>query len=1528
MLGNAYRLLLGLSCLVLGLTGLTSLLLVNLVDLPKPLSLDISLVLTGLGSILAGLSWLGYDRARILLWLLLAAIGLLSMLPASTPVFAWAPLALPVLGLTLWLGPGKTEQRLARLIGVLMLPVGLAILLLLWLRPPSSIAPHFQLPLLSGLLPAALGLLLAMPSMRSQAVNNQYLGRLAMLFGIGGILISVSGWTLLGWQEEHHIDHQANQVIDQTWSNLEHRLEEFRRLIGRQAARWETMGGLPDESLRTQEVTSYLGDFPRLVLLAVLDDSLQILWEEHAAHSSVISSHDVLTSSSHRDWLASLQAIGESRFSPVLSSEDGKAHLMIAYPLTLPGTTGHLLLAGLDLSAILSAQLAHTAPLVLHLHQGETHLYPKAEHQSWQHGQIVLEHSVSLSGGEAWHLEVILPPAPLLKATLSPYLILIGGLLFSYLLMVSQGLIRLSQQRRDLLDRSHQELKSALSERDQFYTLSSDLFCRVDLSGCFIQVNPAFQRLLGYLPEQLVGHPYKTLISPQDQAVIASAIDRLASGESIQRLEVQLLDNRGRTHWVEINANLGEERVIYVVAREITQRKQNEAQLLHHQHLFQIVGRTALIGAWYVERGHAPIWSDEICALHEMPRGFQPTLGQAIGFYCPSSRERIREDFGTCMRDGTPFDNEYELLTAKGRHLWVRVIGEAIRDEQGEIHRVQGSTQDITEYRRLQQEVVSLAERLTTTLESITDGFFTLDTEWRFTYLNREAERTLGCSRHRLIGQTIWTAFPEAQGSDFEMEYRHAHETQSAVHFETYFPPLALWCEVHAYPSEEGLAVYFRDINQRKAHEQQLHLLERGIESTLNGVVIADARQPDLPIVYVNAAFERVTGYLRDEVLGSNCRFLQGEHTAPDAVNEIRQGLSQSRDVHVTLCNYRKDGTPFWNDLYLSPVRDETGNVSHFIGVQNDISTQREYESRLAYNANHDALTGLPNRWLLEDRLAQDCLFASRHNLLQGVLFIDLDGFKPINDTLGHSLGDRILIEVAQRLLAAVRPGDTVARFGSDEFVILLPELESEENALPLIEALLVSLSRPYRLADSELRLTASIGIATERGAIPDPMRLIQQADLAMYKAKRLGRNTYYWYTEDLNHKVSERVRLRSDLQQAIDEQQFELHYQPQIHGPSGTVIGFEALIRWRHPLHGFVSPADFIPLAEDTGQIIPISDWVLATACRDNRYLNALGLGEFRMGVNVSPMQFHRRQFVEGILHTLDDSALPPHLLELELTEGILMEKADYAIETLHSLRQAGISIAIDDFGTGFSSLSYLKYLPVDKIKIDRSFIQEVISDHRDAAIIQGVLSMATPLQLQVVAEGVETQAQYSYLRKHLCDLYQGYHFARPMPLADLETFLREHHAARHLDEARQNGDTDRQTLLLLDDEPNILNALNRTLRRDGYRILTASAPQEAFELLATHEVQVIISDQRMPAMSGTEFLHRVKDLYPQAIQIVLSGYTDLKTVTTAINEGAIYKFLTKPWDDDELRLVVQRAFREAAVIQVRHRTQVASRH
>jgi len=703
-------------------------------------------------------------------------------------------------------------------------------------------------------------------------------------------------------------------------------------------------------------------------------------------------------------------------------------------------------------------------------------------------------------------------------------------------------------------------------------------------------------------------------------------------------------------------------------------------------------------------------------------------------------------------------------------------------------------------------------------------------------------------------------------------------------------------------------------------NSRQLKLLERCIESSSNGIVVTNARTGDMPVVYVNPTFERMTGYSADEILGKNLRFLRGgeyDLSNEDALTEIRKSIANGSDVSVVLRNYRKDGSPFWNDLYLSPTRNDSGEITHWVGIQNDISERKSIEHQLAYTTTHDSLTQLPNRALLEDRLTQNCQFALRYNRYVGVLFIDLDGFKRINNSLGHRTGDQILVAVARRLGELVRSSDTVARVGGNEFVIALSDLAQGEDAQIKVEQVIEALSRPYRIGNENLHLTASIGIAITDGDLCNPTELIEQAGLALGQAKQLGHNTWQWFSKEMNTQANYRVKLRNQLQDAIDNEALTLFYQPLIDARTGQTKSIEALVRWQHPDQGLIPPSDFIPLAEETGQIIALGRWVLQQACRDMTRLHALGFRDCSIAVNVSPVQIRKDDFIDTVEKALQASGLQPQDLELEVVESAVLYDTDKVITTLQELRNMGVSIAIDDFGTGFSSLSYIKLMPANRLKIDISFIKEVIQNRRDAAITQGVISMAHHLSLEVVAEGVETEAQAAFLRRNNCDLLQGYLFSRPIPFDQLVNFMENSDARSQT--THQSNENKQKTLLLLDDDANILKALKRTLRRDGYHILSTTKVSEAFSMLAENEVEVIISDQRMPEMSGTEFFSQVKAIYPNTVRIVLSGYTDLKSVTDAINQGSIYKFLTKPWDDSQIREHVHQAFKYHAAVQVR---------
>lgn len=709
--------------------------------------------------------------------------------------------------------------------------------------------------------------------------------------------------------------------------------------------------------------------------------------------------------------------------------------------------------------------------------------------------------------------------------------------------------------------------------------------------------------------------------------------------------------------------------------------------------------------------------------------------------------------------------------------------------------------------------------------------------------------------------------------------------------------------------SQFGSFTVARDFSKFREAQHDSLLRLRALDACSNGIVISDARQSHQPIVYVNSAFERITGYSAHEVLGRNCRFLSRAVAQTKEREILRNAILRGESAKVVIQNARKDGSLFWNDLKIEPVYDEDHTLSHYVGVQTDVTEQRQYITDLSFYATHDRLTALPNRALLEDRLEHSYATAKRYNQLMAVVFIDLDDFKPINDTFGHAIGDEVLKEVSERLRCQSRNSDTLARLGGDEYILLLSEIHSELQVVTIVERIIDCIDQAFHINDLELHITCSVGISLYTPDIESSQVLLQQADMAMYRAKQNGRNTYSIYTSDLDVAATDNMRLRNDLRTAIQHDQLIIHYQPQIDGRTGRVSGIEALLRWNHPVRGMISPVEFIPLAEANGQIVPIGQWVLEHACMFARELIDAKLCDCPISINVSPIQMQRQPFDQVVIATLEKVGLPAKYLELEITESILLQDMDRVLKMLKDLHSYGVRMAIDDFGTGFSSLNYLKLLPLNKVKIDKSFINEVIRNPHDAALTKSIISMAHHLSMSVIAEGVENLAQYTFLLNNKCEYFQGYFFSKPLNGTDLIAFLRNNRTGITLPE---NLKETARTLLLVDDEENILRALRRTLRKENYNILTCTSAQEAFELLALNNVHVIISDQRMPGMTGTEFLNKVKDIYPNTIRMVLSGFTDLKSVTEAINQGAIYKYLTKPWDDNILSESIQQAFKQ----------------
>lgn len=699
-----------------------------------------------------------------------------------------------------------------------------------------------------------------------------------------------------------------------------------------------------------------------------------------------------------------------------------------------------------------------------------------------------------------------------------------------------------------------------------------------------------------------------------------------------------------------------------------------------------------------------------------------------------------------------------------------------------------------------------------------------------------------------------------------------------------------------------------QDITERKIAEQALVLYKRALESANSGIMICDALADDMPIISVNQAFEKITGYASHEAIGRNGRFLrQGRNDQP-GYQDIRDAVAQNKEGQAVLLNYRKDGTPFWNDLKIAPVRAPDGTVTHFIGSVTDVSDAIRYEKKLAFQANHDTLTGLPNRNLLEDRLEQVLSFAKRRGRQVGVVFVDLDNFKGINDTLGHSVGDRLLKAVAQRFVASLREGDTVCRLGGDEFVVVCADLGGPDDMDDIISRVFRNLRQPLLIDDQDIRVDASMGIALFPNDAQTVGDLLKCADMAMYRAKASGRGNSQYYVEEMGARASHKRRIEQEMRRALERGEFELYYQPKIGARNGAICGVEALIRWNHPERGIVPPLEFIQFAEECNLIIPIGEWVMREACRQNQEWHAAGLSSFPVSVNTSPAQFRQKDFSGTVMRILEQTGLPPHMLELEITESLAMESPDLLIATLESFKAIGIRISIDDFGTGYSSLSYLTRFPIDVVKIDRSFVRDITLDADDAAICRTIITLAQNLKLIVVAEGVETEAQASYLRRHQCDELQGFLLCRPEPGASISARLRNR---QHFLPAFGSHANEQKKLLILDDEADVLEILSLLLKPDGYHILTARSPSSALKMLAEHDVAVIVTDQQMPEMSGVEFLQLARDMHPESVRIVLSGHADFDTVSAAVNRGGIYKFLLKPWDPGMLRTAIRDAFR-----------------
>lgn len=564
-----------------------------------------------------------------------------------------------------------------------------------------------------------------------------------------------------------------------------------------------------------------------------------------------------------------------------------------------------------------------------------------------------------------------------------------------------------------------------------------------------------------------------------------------------------------------------------------------------------------------------------------------------------------------------------------------------------------------------------------------------------------------------------------------------------------------------------------QDITERHKTKEKMRMLALAVEQSYNTIVITDL---NANIQYANAAFFQATGYTTAEALGKNPRILQSGKTPKSTYEDMWTHLTAGYAWRGELINRRKDGSEYHESVMISPVRQADGQITHYLAIKEDITKLRHAEESIQQLANFDLLTGLPNRALLNERVSHAIGMIQSNQVHLAVLLLDLDHFKHINDNLGHPVGDTLLMELANRLEAVIRREDILSRLSGDEFILVLPDTDTE-GATHVAEKILWTVAQPYHIAHQDLVVTASIGIAMYPDNGHNFEMLAQCADVAMYRAKQNGRNTFRFFTPDMQTHSARQLLLENALRHALQHEQFYLHYQPQIDLQQGRVVGAEALLRWQHPTLGAISPGEFIPIAEDSGQILQIGEWVLRTAVMQLKRWIAAGMSPISIAVNLSVVQFYDPKLPELVSTLLAESHIPPYCLELELTESMAMNDPTTAIAMMNALHQQGVRMSIDDFGTGYSSLNYLKRFKVDKLKIDQSFVRHLTNDPDDKAIVTAIINMANSLGFHTLAEGVETAGQLAFLRTQGCDEIQGYYFSKPLATAEFEQFVTQNH-------------------------------------------------------------------------------------------------------------------------------------------------------
>ncbi|HZW12925.1 MAG TPA: PAS domain S-box protein [Noviherbaspirillum sp.] len=937
-------------------------------------------------------------------------------------------------------------------------------------------------------------------------------------------------------------------------------------------------------------------------------------------------------------------------------------------------------------------------------------------------------------------------------------------------------------------------LRASEAQTQSIIETIEDPYYEVDLRGTLVQCNSAFARLLGYEMSEMEGINNRDLQTPEAAANVFKAFNEVyRTGEPARRVDWAMLRKDGSTVVGEGSVQLvrdlnGEPAGFRGILRDVTERRQMEQALRESEEKYRSILETIEDPYYEVDlKGNVVMCNGAFCRL----LGYRAE--ELVGrnnrdFQTPEAANNVFKTFSEVFRTGTPVHGfDWAMVRKDGS----TVVGEGsvqlVRNLDGEPTGFRGILRDVTERRKVEQALRESEEKYRGILETIEDAYYEVDLHGDIVMCNGALCRMLGYTAEEMIGKSS-SMFQTPEVADtifgiFNTVYR------TGVPANSFDWPMVRKDGSHGFGEGSvqlvrnlkgqivGFRGILRDVTERRKMEQALRESEARFRALTH--LSSDwywEQDTEFRYTRMEGRHEKASS-IQNSFVGKRPWETELEIDIDGSWQAHREQLTAHAPFRdVVMHRELADGRPYYISVSGEPVFDSEGRFTGYRGVSREITDQKVAEERIQHLATHDGLTGLPNRVMFSHLLNTAIPMAQRRQQGVAVLFIDLDRFKFINDTLGHEAGDKLLKEVTARFKKTLRASDVIARLGGDEFVVLIQDLKDAKQAATVARKILSAAIKPVMLMGRECRVTASVGIAVYPQDGEDEQSLMKNADIAMYFAKEEGKNNFQFYSKDIKSQSLERLVLENNLRHALENDELTLHYQAKRDLATGSITGVEALLRWDNPELGSVPPSQFIPIAEETGMIVPIGKWVMRTACQQNVAWQRMGLPPICMAVNLSVRQFGDEHLLDDIKAILADTGMAPQLLELEITEGMVIHNPAHALKLLAAIKEMGVRLAIDDFGTGYSSLGQLKNFPIDTLKVDRSFIRDIATNSEDKAITEAIIAMGKTLSLTVVAEGVETMEQEAFLRENACDEMQGYYFSKPLPAGELAVLLGKH--------------------------------------------------------------------------------------------------------------------------------------------------------